>query len=298
MPQFIPSAILESRARQIVDRWGGSWSHTNGMCRCPAHQDRTPSLSVTIGRKAILFHCFAGCSNAEVLSALAGSGVTLAELLDGDRPALEPAAREDVPSRNARRLWREASTAAGTLADAYLALRGIAVRSPELRFHARTPFGPKGAVRFLPAMLCAVRNDEGILAVHRTFIDPGSGRIAKFFKPKRALGSLGTGAVRLAAPRGGILGLAEGTESALSAMQIFDIPCWATLGNERFGIVTVPESVTELCLFVDADAGGALAERRARDAYGRDDRAILTHRPNQEGADWNDVLQAGELAPS
>ena len=69
-------------------------------------------------------------------------------------------------------------------------------------------------------------------------------------------------------------------------------------GHRDLYRVTVPESVTELCLFVDADAGGALAERRARDAYGRDDRAILTHRPNQEGADWNDVLQAGELAPS
>jgi transposase len=32
------------------------------MCCCPAHDDRTPSLSVTLGRKAILFHCFAGCS--------------------------------------------------------------------------------------------------------------------------------------------------------------------------------------------------------------------------------------------
>jgi putative DNA primase/helicase len=63
------------------------------------------------------------------------------------------------------------------------------------------------------------------------------------------------------------LGLAEGNESALSAMQMFDISCWATLGNERFGLVTIPESVRELHLFVDNDAGGRLAEERAREAY-------------------------------
>ena len=50
-------------------------------------------------------------------------------------------------------------------------------------------------------------------------------------------------------------------------MQLFRIPCWATLGNERFGLVTIPESVRELHLFVDNDAGGLLADGGAREAY-------------------------------
>jgi len=81
-------------------------------------------------------------------------------------------------------------------------------------------------------------------------------------RPKRALGSLGSGAVRIAPAVQGRLGLAEGIESALSAMQLFGIPCWATLGNERFGLVSIPESVRKLFLFIDNDAGGSLAEHR------------------------------------
>ena len=95
---------------------------------------------------------------------------------------------------------------------------------------------------------------------------------------------------RLTMPRGGKLGLAEGIETALSAQQIFSIPCWATLGNERFGLVTIPESVCELYLFVDADAGGDLAEERAREAYACERRTIVTQRPRTSGFDWNDVL--------
>ena len=296
MPHFLVSDRLEKRAREIVAALGDRWSRNRGMGRCPAHNDRTPSLSVSLGTKAILFHCFAGCSNAAVLAGLERVGIKLSDLFDGRGAPPIAIPRKDVPSRNAARLWRAASTMVGTLAETYLARRGIALHSSELRFHPRTPFGPEGATRFLPAMLAAVRNDESILAVHRTYVDPATGRIATFFKPKRALGSLGTGAVRLAKPRGGRLGLAEGIESALSAMQLFGIPCWATLGNERFGLVTIPESVTELHLFVDADAGGELAEQRAREAYARDGRTILTHRPDIDGADWNDILQMRQPA--
>ena len=37
---------------------------------CPAHDDKTPSLSLTDVGDKVLFHCFAGCSQAEVIEAL------------------------------------------------------------------------------------------------------------------------------------------------------------------------------------------------------------------------------------
>ena len=58
---------LEARARKIVEALGGAWSRSKGMCCCPAHADRTPSLSITLGSRAILVHCFAGCSNEAVM---------------------------------------------------------------------------------------------------------------------------------------------------------------------------------------------------------------------------------------
>ncbi|MEH6663055.1 MAG: toprim domain-containing protein, partial [Parasphingorhabdus sp.] len=100
----------------------------------------------------------------------------------------------------------------------------------------------------------------------------------------------GTGAVRLFPPKDGVLGLAEGTESAMSATQLTGIPTWATLGNERFGIVTIPESVKQLHLFVDHDAGGDLAEAKAREHFQMPGRSIIARRPSRRDDDWNDEL--------
>lgn len=38
--------------------------------RCPAHEDRSPSLSVRDGEKGVLVHCHAGCSVEDVCSAI------------------------------------------------------------------------------------------------------------------------------------------------------------------------------------------------------------------------------------
>ena len=298
------SSRLERRAGEIAAAFGGTWSGAKGMCRCPAHDDRSPSLAIGLGDRAILFHCFAGCSSNAVLEAFARHGIRARDLFDGLGGPIAPVIHADKANGHAQRLWRQAKILADTPADDYLAVRNLKLRPPDLRFHAKTPLGAKPDVRFLPAMLAAVRTDEAIVAVHRTFLDTRSGpatktgttagsvRLARFDRPKRALGRLGTGAVRLATPSEGRLGLAEGIESALSAQQIFGIACWATLGNERFGLVTIPQSVRELTLFIDADPGGKLAEQRGRAAYARDGRIIVTQRPAIEGQDWNDVLVA------
>src|SRR3989442_2327306 len=43
---------------------------TRRNARCPAHEDHTPSLSVTATEDRVLIHCHAGCSTDEVLTAL------------------------------------------------------------------------------------------------------------------------------------------------------------------------------------------------------------------------------------
>lgn len=298
MPRTLSGSSLEDRARKIVETLGGSWRRARGMCSCPAHADRTPSLSVSLGKRAVLFHCFAGCSNEAVIEALASNGIAVSYLFHGRGTIEPPPPRETGPDRNALRLWREAQVLTGSPAALYLANRGLAARCSDLRFHPQMPLGPKDCVRFLPAMIAAVRNDVGILALHRTFLAADEPRLAAFERPRRALGSLGNAAVRLAWPRGGRLGLAEGIETALSATMLFGIPCWATLGNERFGLVTIPDSVRELHLFVDHDAGGQLAEDRARETYEREGRRIVTRRPGRFGQDWNDVLKERQRAPA
>lgn len=284
---------LAETARRICESRGGKWSGTRGMACCPAHDDRTPSLGVSLGRQAILFHCFAGCDQQSVLAALAREGFEAPALFSGSATTNEPESTSTrKPSAVALRIWRDAQPLRASPAKAYLESRGILAASPALRFHPRTPLGPKGRARFLPAMIAAVSLDEGPIAIHRTFLSTEASGKAAFEKPKRALGALGEAAVRLFAPVSGKLGLAEGVESAMSAYALTGIPVWATLGNERFGLVSVPESVTELHLFVDHDAGGELAASRGLAAYAREGRTIHVRKPSSRDSDWNDELTA------
>lgn len=58
-------------AEALAERLGGRRSGRGWMCRCPAHDDREPSLSIRDGADGrVLLHCFAGCSPRDVCAAL------------------------------------------------------------------------------------------------------------------------------------------------------------------------------------------------------------------------------------
>lgn len=71
------------------------------MARCPAHEDRTPSLSIRDGDTAPLLTCFAGCDRADVIETLRGRGLWR-ERAPQDRQAR--CRKIDVDA-----LWREAA---------------------------------------------------------------------------------------------------------------------------------------------------------------------------------------------
>jgi len=54
-------SVLEKFKSVGVDRY---------VACCPAHEDRNPSLSITESETKLLVHCFAGCTQAEVIEAL------------------------------------------------------------------------------------------------------------------------------------------------------------------------------------------------------------------------------------
>lgn len=71
-----------------VRQRGARWS-----ARCPAHGDKSPSLSVSEGERGILLRCFAGCELREICDAL---GIQQKDLFfdtpapHGHRPIPEP----------------------------------------------------------------------------------------------------------------------------------------------------------------------------------------------------------------
>ena len=282
---------LEEDGQALVQRLGGRWTSSGGMCRCPAHDDRTPSLSVRVGDRRLLFHCFAGCETGDVIRALVARHLLGTERWAGSVEAALTAADPGPRNRGAAtRLWSAARPIEKSPAESYLGSRGLTLGTWALRYHARTPYGPGAQAIFRPAMIAAVRDESGLVAIHRTFLDAASAALVNLPVPKRALGRLGQGAVRLQAPRDGLLGWGEGIETAMAAAQLSGIPCWATLGTERFARVALPPSVRRLILFLDNDAGGRRAEKLAREAHRQTAIEIEARYPRAAGADWNDVL--------
>jgi hypothetical protein len=282
-------------ARDITSALEGRWNAgtARGSTRCPCHDDRSPSLSIRDGDEPgrILVHCFAGCDHHDILAALRDRG-----LLEGGAHRHEPRPRRMepppviTPDPQALAMWGAASPAEHTIVQRYLRARGITIAPPPSLRCA----GGGYLERADPAMVAAVQApDRRTIAVQVTRLDPSGERKAKVALPRQTIGALGNGAVRLAAA-GDVLGLAEGVESALSAMQLSGIPTWACLGASRMYRVAVPASVRELHIFVDNDGPGRSAAERTARAHAH--RRVVLRSPPACLNDWNDFLRAKEIA--
>lgn len=89
----------------VRPRCSGRWS-----ARCPAHADRSPSLSLSEGNQGILLRCWAGCTVEEITGAL---GLTVKDLFFDGQP--DPVAM--VESRRRREARERMELAAGCHAD-------------------------------------------------------------------------------------------------------------------------------------------------------------------------------------
>lgn len=135
----------------LVGALGGSWHGHTAMCRCPAHADRTPSLSIRQGDRGLLVTCFAGCDPIDILREL--GRIPLGRRYE------PPEAAPRSSTANIDRLWDAAMPVHGTLAERYLASRRLLPVAADLRFHARCPLGPKPRTKFKPALLVGVRGE-------------------------------------------------------------------------------------------------------------------------------------------
>lgn len=291
-----------SEAASIVRALGGRWRGRYGLCRCPAHADRDPSLSVSEGGNGgLLLHCFAGCTFHGVASALRGMGLlegtgrTFAPdpVAEAQRRAEEVAEREKRIGQ-ARRLWAEAGPVGGTLAERYLRARGIrGALPPSLRFHAETWHGP--TARRLPAMVAAVTLETVAepVAVHRTFLAEPGRKADLGDDAKLMLGPVAGGAVRLSRGAGPVV-VAEGIETALSlADALADLAprVWAGLSTSGVAGLLLPSKPCDLAIAPDGDdAGRAAAETLARRAHAAGWRVRILPPPGA-GLDWNDAAR-------
>lgn len=142
---------------------------------------------------------------------------------------------------------------------------------------------------FFPTMIAAVQAaDRRVIAAQLTFLHPSGRSKAPCATPRKTFGALGAGAIRLG-PAGAVVGLAEGTESALSAMELFGVTVWATLGSQRLGSIRLPNEVDKVILYPDRDEAGRGAAQKAAEAY-RATRFVECKYPAEGCGDFNDEL--------
>lgn len=193
-------------------------------------------------------------------------------------------------------------------ATQYLRKRGIVLRlsntSNSLRGSKSEPLyeakenGGYRLVGNFPAMVAAITGKDGeIVTLHRTYLTP-NGHIKKIMAIPNGK-TISGGAVRLGSPQNGVLGIAEGIETALSVQRGTNTPCWASvtaIGLENF---VPPKGVSKVIVWTDKDrtetgekAASVLKERLKKDGIEVEIKLPMSNIP--EGAksiDWNDVLQ-------
>ena len=155
---------------------------------------------------------------------------------------------------------------------------------PGLEYIGPSATGSKRGVSYgvHPVMLCAVLNDEGICCnLHRTYLTQDGEKLSitedgEPLPVKKLMPSVGekSYAIRLAKHQG-ILGVAEGVETALAAMLSKGVPTWAVVSTSGMKSFNVPEDVHELVIYADNDE---LTRQRKRPGF---DAAIsLAERPD------------------
>jgi hypothetical protein len=88
----LPSYQRLTRAEEVARHLGGATKTSNGFdCRCPAHDDKKASLSLSDAEDKLLFKCHAGCEQGEIAQALKDMGFVLSSrTVDRQEPPPKP----------------------------------------------------------------------------------------------------------------------------------------------------------------------------------------------------------------
>lgn len=295
---------------ELTRALGGRWHGRYGTARCPAHRDRSPSLSVGEGQDGkLLVKCFAGCDQRQVIDTLrrlelwAGRsedippGATEQEARRERKAAKERdrRRREVFVERTWREVWANAAPAAGSPIEAgWLPLRGIEPHRLDLsriplRWSPRCPLGKETAPAMVALMTDAATGEP--VGIHRTFLAVDGGAKAFGSDSRKMLGSAGV--VRLSPDDevGVGLGICEGIETGLAVMAAGWRPIWAcaSLGAlERFPILAGIEALT---IFADPKPNEVAGARACAARWAAAGREAVVRIP-QAGGDWNDRLRA------
>ncbi|MBR0698106.1 toprim domain-containing protein [Bradyrhizobium lablabi] len=291
-------------AGEIAHALGGHRVGQNSfVARCPAHEDRSPSLSLSDAGELVLWHCHAGCRQDAVRVALIARGLWLGPSEPRPiRATARPAKPPVNPDRSgfAAAIWREGVDPRGSLAEQYLKGRKLALDDDlvmrVLRFHGHCPFGKDkdGRTVHVPALIVAfrpIRNDDETHpppAIHRIGLKPDGSKLGK-----QMLGPVAGCAVKLD-PDEHVeegLGICEGIETALAVRANGWRPVCALGSAGAIAKFTPIPGIEALTIFADHDANGVgmAAAKQCAQAWQAVGREVFIRTPHSVGADWLDL---------
>jgi len=139
----------------------------------------------------------------------------------------------------------------------YLGKRGLSVMpDKDCYFSTSVPYYEDGKkVGDYQALCSAFRNIAGeMCSYHVTYIDKGNK--ADVSSPKKILPSirkLSGSAIQLFNPVDGVIGVAEGIETALAVHELEGLPMWATGNAQLMMAMEFPEGLKQLHIYADSD---------------------------------------------
>src|SRR5690606_15071838 len=180
-------------------------------------------------------------------------------------------------------------------AVAYLESRRLwPVSAPDLVAAPRAEYWhERKKIGVYPALVGRVRDRAGeIVTAHVTYLS-GNGKLNLDGLPARKILSPMTGrqgcAIRLGDPSGGVLGIAEGIETAIAASRIHKVPVWSAINSTMLAKWSPPEGVHHVMICPDHDAAGLRAAEQLMDRLGSDGFTVSLRVSGIEpGEDWAD----------
>ena len=199
---------------------------------------------------------------------------------------------------SACRLFAMSQPIVGTLAERYLAGRGILLTAREraLRFHPGCYYRDlvTGETQTLPALIAAVTSLDGRLTgLQRTWLAPDGNGKAQLDDPRRSLGQLLGNGIWLGLEPGAavpVMAAGEGFETMASLKVVMPaLPVAAATSAAHLAGLILPPGCRRLYIAADADAAGRHGIERLSQRAGESGILALVLRPQL--GDFNDDLR-------
>lgn len=277
---------------------GGSY-----VACCPAHNDKTPSLSIDEGLNVPwVVRCHSGCTQEDVLKAISK--------LQSSSGSLKSIANSPMPPTNELQEIQKLYNQALPLEDEnsmplikYLLSRKLnpALMPDMLRLHKSHGYYDKDKqfIGDFPTALFPITLQKQLIGLQRIYLMP-DGSKAHVEKPKKIKGTFTRGGIYFDGEDIDEAIVAEGPETTLALREALGLPGISCISSSGMGSIELPKNIKKVIVCADLDRSGS-GQKAARGLVkrlfeeGREVYLLMPDGPipeDQKGVDFLDEFNA------